>query len=80
VAATDAIGFEKKFDEVVETRPLRATGTPSSKRTATCSRWISTSSRQKAVPMMGTTILIEEERCSRSFASWVAPRMLESVE
>ena len=27
------------------------------------------SSRQKAVPMMGITILMEVERCSRSFAS-----------
>ncbi len=60
--------------------PLRATGKPSSKRTVISSRLISTSSRQKAVPMMGATIFMLVVRSSRSLASWVAPRMLESVE
>jgi len=53
VLAADAIGFEKKFDGSLNSLPLSATGKPSAKRMATCSRWISTSSRQKAVPMMG---------------------------
>jgi hypothetical protein len=80
VAAADAVGFEEQVDGRVELPAVEGDGKPSSKRMATSSRWISTSSRQNAVPMMGTTILTDEERCSRSLASWVAPRMLESVE
>ena len=38
------------------------------------------SSRQKGTPMIGSTMVMLRSSCSRSLASWVAPRMLESVE
>ena len=60
--------------------PFSATGSPSSKRIVTVSGLTTTSSRQKATPMIGSTILMPVLRCSRSFASWVAPSMFESVE
>ena len=37
-------------------------------------------SRQKATPMIGSTMLMPLLRNSRSLASWVAPQMFESVE
>ncbi len=60
-------------------RPFSATGWPSSKRTDTVSRFTSTSSRQKATPMIGLTMCMPALRNSRSLASWVAPSMLLSV-
>ena len=60
--------------------PLSATGCPSSNRTVTRSRFTGTSSRQKATPMIGSTMVTPVSRRSRSLASWVAPSMLESVE
>jgi len=35
---------------------------------------------QWATPMMGSTMFMPLSRCSRSFASWVAPSTLASVE
>jgi hypothetical protein len=60
--------------------PFNATGTPSSKRTLTRSGFTTTSSRQNATPMIGVTTAMLLSRNSRSFASCVAPSMLESVE
>jgi hypothetical protein len=61
-------------------RPLIAIGRPSSKRSVTVSRFTSTSSRHDATPMIGWTMVMPVESCSRSFASCVAPSMFESVE
>ena len=60
--------------------PFSATGRPSSKRIDTVSGLTTTSSRQNATPMIGSTILMPLSRNSRSFASCVAPSMFESVE
>ena len=60
--------------------PFSATGWPSSKRTRTVSAFTATSSRQNATPMIGLTMCMPLFRNSRSFASCVAPSMLESVE
>ena len=65
---------------VEKVRPLSATGCPSSNRMLTRSAFTATASRQNATPMIGWTMLIPLSKNSRSFASWVAPRMLESVE
>ena len=80
VAAADAVGFEQELDEVGELLPVEGDGRPSTKRIVTSSGAILMSSRQKATPMMGATIFMEVVRCSRSLASWVAPRRFESVE
>jgi hypothetical protein len=60
-------------------RPFSVTGTPSSKPTLTSSAFTTTSSRQKATPMIGSTMRMPLSRNSRSLASWVAPSMLLSV-
>ncbi len=60
--------------------PLRATGKPSSKRTVTSSGRISTAGSQCFTDMMGCTMRRPLFRNSSSFASCVAPQMLESVE
>ena len=60
--------------------PLIATGRPCSKRTVTSSVSISTDGSQNFTPMIGSTVSSETSRCSRVFASWVAPQMLASVE
>ena len=60
--------------------PFSATGWPSAKRTVTFSALTTQSSRQNGTPMIGLTILMPLSSCSRSLASWVAPRMLLSVE
>ena len=57
-----------------------ATGQPPSKRTVTSSAAISTSGRQWATPMIGSTISIPVASSSSALASWVAPQMLASVE
>ncbi len=60
--------------------PLSATGRPSSKRMVTSSGRMTTSSRQNATPMIGSTIVMPVLSCSRSLASCVAPSRFESVE
>ena len=61
--------------------PLMLTGRPCSKPMVTSSVAMATSSRQNATPMIGsTTSSIPVSRCSRRFASCVAPQMLASVE
>src|SRR5699024_4949117 len=64
----------------VYSMPLMATGRPSWKRTETSSVWTSTSSRQAATPIMGSTKSRPTLRYSRDLASWVAPQILASVE
>ena len=59
--------------------PLSATGTPCSHVTVTVSASTFTSGFQNATPMMGWTTFIDLSRCSRSFASCVAPSMFASV-
>jgi hypothetical protein len=60
--------------------PLIVTGRPRSKPIVTSSVGISTSGSQNATPMIGTTVSMPVSRCSRVFASWVAPQMFASVE
>ena len=60
--------------------PLTATGRPVSKRMVTSSVSMLTSGSQNFTPMIGSTVSRETSRCSRVFASWVAPQMLASVE
>ena len=60
--------------------PLMATGRPRSNRTVTSSGSISTAGSQNRTPMIGSTDSSETSRCSRVFASWVAPQMFASVE
>ena len=67
VAAADAVGFEHEGDGVVKCLPLSATGKPSSKRTVTSSGLIATSSRQKATPMMGSTIFMRSGKMLEVF-------------
>ena len=59
--------------------PLSATGTPCSQVTVSLSVSIFVAGFQCATPMMGVTTIIDLSRCSRSFASCVAPSMFESV-
>ena len=64
----------------VYSTPLSATGRPRSKVTVTSSASIWTEGSQNLTPMMGSTVSSETSRCSRVFASWVAPQMFASVE
>ena len=81
MASADAIGLEQKLYGVVKLNAVQCDGEAFFEGDDdNCSRLMAMSSRQKAVPMMGSTILMDVLRCSRSLASWVAPRMLESVE
>jgi hypothetical protein len=80
VAATDAIGFEKKLDEIVEMAAVEGDGNALFKTDGDLFALDFDIVAPEGRAMIGTTILMDDERCSRSFASWVAPRMLESVE
>ena len=60
--------------------PLTATGRPLSNLIVTSSVSMCTSGSQNFTPMIGSTVSSETSRCSRVFASWVAPQMLASVE
>ncbi len=60
--------------------PLMATGRPASNRTVTSSVSMGTEGSQNFTPMIGVMLSRETSRCSRVFASWVAPQMLASVE
>ena len=57
-----------------------ATGRPWTKVTVTSSVSMATDGSQNFTPMMGSTTSIDSSRCSRVFASCVAPQMFASVE
>jgi len=60
--------------------PSMAIGRPCSNVMVTFSAAISTAGSQNRTPMIGSTISMPTSRFSSSFASWVAPQMLASVE
>ena len=72
-SCTRATGSSKRV-------PLIATGRPASNRTVTSSGSITTAGSQNRTPMIGSTDSSETSRCSRVFASCVAPQMFASVE
>ena len=65
---------------VPNSAPLTVTGRPCSKPIVTSSAAISTAGSQNRTPMIGWTVSIPLSRCSRVFASCVAPQMFASVE
>ncbi len=78
--AADLVGFITRSTWLPNFSPLIATGRPFSKLTVMSSASIATAGSQCLTPMIGSTISRDSLRCSRVFASWVAPQMLASVE
>lgn len=75
-----ALASMTRSTEEENSLPLMVTGRPCSKPMVTSSVSICTDGSQNLTPMMGSTVSRPVSRCSRVFASWVAPQMLASVE